>query len=216
MKTIRIALSENHPLMREGLKNILNAQDDMHVINTFENCIDLLGQIEEIHPHVVILDIQNAINGDLEIIRSLKHNYPEIIVIVLTEHDNEEYIARALSYGATSYLLRNINTDKLIMAIRDAVEGDIFIPSVIASKLVARINKLYEESRKREALINFGFSEREKEIAELLAFGFTNKQIASKLFISEGTTKNYISAIYNKVGINQRSKAAVFLKDYIA
>ncbi len=216
MDTIRILLSDEKSLMRDGLEIIINAEEDMCVIGAAASGIEAYNMIEHHCPHLIIMDIQKSETEELNAIKMIKKDYPDIFVIVLTDLDNEDCITRALSYGANSYLLKSITREKLVQTIRETMEGNLVMPSVIASKLAARLKKLYEDSKRYENMRALGFSEREREIADLLIKGFSNKQIASKLYITEGTAKNYVSTIYNKVGVNDRTRAVIFLKEYIA
>jgi DNA-binding NarL/FixJ family response regulator len=215
MDGIKILIADRPSLIRDGLKTVLDSEEDMSVVGAVDTCSEACNIIDHLCPDVLIIDIQASENS-LDIIKTIKKDYPQLIVIILTNLDNDEYITRALSYGANGYLLKNIVREKLIQTIRETVDGSLVIPSVIAVKLSARLKKLYEDSIRRENIKALGFSQREREIADLLVMGLSNKQIASKLYISEGTTKNYVSTIYNKVGVNDRTKAVIFLKEYVA
>lgn len=216
MDTIRILLADEKSLMRDGLETIIDTEEDMAVVGTVDTGMEAYNMIEYHCPHVIIMDIQESETEGLHAIKMIKNDYPDIFVIVLTDLDNDDCITRALSYGANSYLLKNISKEKLVATIRETVEGNLVMPSAIAAKLAARLKKLYEDSKRYENMRALGFSEREREIADLLIKGFSNKQIASKLYITEGTAKNYVSTIYNKVGVNDRTRAVIFLKEYIA
>ncbi|MDP4183358.1 MAG: response regulator transcription factor [Bacillota bacterium] len=216
MDKIRILLSDKQPLFRDGIRTILDSEKDMIVIDAVEDSASVLLKLETLTPDVIVMDIESPDKNGLEVIKDIKTTYPEVVVIILTDFDSDEYIARALSYGAGGYLLKSINRNKLIQTVREALHGDLVMPSVIAAKLAARLTKLYEDSRKQESFHKFGFSQRESEIVNLLVKGLSNRQIASKLYLSEGTTKNYVSAIYSKVGLRDRTQAVIFLKELIA
>ncbi len=215
MDEIKILIADRPSLIRDGLLTVLDSDENMCVVGAVDKSSDAYDMIEDLCPNVVIMDIQISENS-LDVISAIKTDFPGIIVIVFTDLDNDEYITRALSYGANGYLLKDIVKEKLIRTIREAVDGNMVMPLAIAAKLATKLKKLYEDSIRRENIKALGFSQREKEIADLLVRGFSNKQIASELYISEGTTKNYVSTIYNKVGVNDRTKAVIFLKEHIA
>lgn len=215
MNGIKILIADRPSLLRDGLRTVLDSEENMNVAGVVDTSPDAYEMIECLCIDVVIMDIQISENS-LDVIKAIKRDFPKVIVIVLTDLDNDEYITRALSYGANGYLLKSIVTEKLVKTIREAVDGSMVMPSAIAVKLAERLKKLYEDSIRHERIKTLGFSQREREIADLLVRGLSNKQIASSLYISEGTTKNYVSTIYNKVGVNDRTKAVIFLKEYVA
>lgn len=209
---IRILIADDQTLMRDGLKTILELEDDMEVAGVCENGSRAFELCGELHPDVVLMDIRMPIMNGVESVKLIKKDYPEIAVIMLTTFDDEEYIVDALSNGACGYLLKDMSGDRLIDAIRDAVKGNLLIPSVIAAKLAARLARNTSQPQSNQLKTDLDLSERELEIASLLAKGYSNRQISSELYITEGTVKNYISSIYSKIDISDRTKAVLFLK----
>lgn len=213
MDKIRILLADDQTLMRDGLKTILEIQDDIEVVALAENG----GQAYELalkhRPDVVLMDIRMPGMDGVAGARLIKNSLPGTRVIMLTTFDDDEYIVQALSSGASGYLLKDMTGDKLVSAIRDAMTGNLLMPAVVAAKLASKLNGL-PASQKKAAGLEEILSEREIEIARLLADGFTNRQIAAYLNISEGTAKNYISSIYGKIDINDRTKAVIYLSGY--
>ncbi len=216
MDKIRILLADSQELMRDGLEAIFDSEENMIVVGAADTGMEAYRIMENLYPDVLIIDIQISEKEGFEAVKKIKKDYPDVVVIVLTNLDNDEYIARALSYGASSYLLKNVSGEKLIQTVRETLDGNLIMPRVTAAKLAARLKKLYEDTAMYENMQALGFSQREREIAKLLVLGLSNKQIAARLYISEGTAKNYVSTIYNKVGINDRTRAVIFLKEYIA
>lgn len=207
---IKVLIADDQTLMRDGLKTILDLEDDIEVIATAENGEIAFKKASELNPDVILMDIRMPIMNGVDSVKRIKSILPKVSVIMLTTFDDDEYIIEALSNGASGYLLKDMPAEKLIEAIRDSLKGQLFIPTNIAAKLISR---LYEkETSKKTFKKDLDLSERELQVSSLLIEGYNNKQISSKLFISEGTVKNYISNIYSKIGISDRTKAALFLK----
>ncbi|MBU3204522.1 response regulator transcription factor [Clostridium algidicarnis] len=207
---IKVLIADDQTLMRDGLKTILDLEEDIEVIATAENGEIAFQKSIELTPDVILMDIRMPIMNGVDSVKKIKSILPKVAVIMLTTFDDDEYIIEALSNGASGYLLKDMPAEKLIEAIRDSLKGQLFIPTNIAAKLISR---LYEKEASKNTLkIDLSLSERELQVSSLLIEGYNNKQISSKLFISEGTVKNYISNIYSKIGISDRTKAALFLK----
>jgi DNA-binding NarL/FixJ family response regulator len=212
---IRILIADDQTLMRDGLKTILDLEDDMEVVDTAENGRQAY-EMAQIHlPDVILMDIRMPEMDGVESTRIIKKDYPKIKVIMLTTFNDEEYIIQALSFGASGYLLKDIQGDKLIEAIRNCASGNMVMPAQVAEKLSQGLSNRAVENKRQEEMLIKSFSDREKEIALMIVAGLTNRQIASKLCITEGTAKNYICNIYSKIDISDRTKAAIYLKEHI-
>lgn len=208
MDEIKILIADDQTLMRDGLKTILELEDNFRVVGTAKDGEEVLGFCKKDSPNLVLMDIRMPKMDGVKCTKILKSLYPEIVVLILTTFNDVDYIVEALNYGAAGYILKDIEGDELVKAINDACKGSLMLPSSVAKKLV---EKLSENSiiKPKEKNILLDFSEREIEIAKMLSMGFNNRQIASSLFISEGTVKNYISNIYSKLGTSDRTAAAV-------
>lgn len=213
MGKIKIVIVDDQTLMRDGLKTILELENDMEVLGTAENGLKAIEMVKELRPDVVLMDIRMPVMNGVESTRAIKQSFPDTCVIMLTTFDDEEYIIDALSFGASGYLLKDMPGDKLIDAVRDGIKGNLLIPGTIAAKLAARLSRPHLEVKNSINGPLSELSERELEISRLLIKGYSNRQIASKLFISEGTVKNYVSNIYSKIGISDRAKALLYLKE---
>ena len=211
---IKVAIADDQRLMRDGLKTILELQDNIEVIGTASNGNEAINICQKCTPDVILMDIRMPLMNGVEATKTIKECYPEVKIIVLTTFDDEDYIINALNYGATGYMLKDIDGDALIKGIEDAYENKYILPSVIASKLVNKLINNNIDNKKKDRL-STPFTDREFEIAKMLSQGFTNKQIASSLFISEGTVKNNVSNIYSKIQIFDRTSAALYLKDIL-
>lgn len=208
MDEIKILIADDQTLMRDGLKTILELEDNFRVVGTAKDGEEVLDFCKKDSPNLVLMDIRMPKMDGVKCTKILKSLYPEIVVLILTTFNDVDYIVEALNYGAAGYILKDIEGDELVKAINDAYKGSLMLPSSVAKKLV---EKLSENSiiKPKEKNILLDFSEREVEIAKMLSMGFNNRQIASSLFISEGTVKNYISNIYSKLGTSDRTAAAV-------
>lgn len=215
MNNIKVLIADDQTLMRDGLKTILELEEGIEVVGMAENGIQAYELAEKLSPDVVLMDIRMPLLDGVESTRIIKKNNPAIVVIMLTTFDDDEYIIQALQYGASGYFLKDIQGNKLIQAIRESVTGNMLMPSNIAVKLATRLSQISNNEPITSKCNDLEFSVREQEIATLMVKGYSNKQIASALCISEGTTKNYISIIYSKIGTNDRTKAVIFLRECV-
>jgi len=215
MNKIRVMLVDDQMLLREGLKTIINLQDDMEVVFEAENGKLAFEYMEEKKIDVILMDIRMPVLNGVEASRIIKNEYSDVSIIILTTFDDDDYVIEALSNGADGYLLKDIDSIHLTQSIRDAYNGQIMLNGKVASKLANFISgkKSLNKSSENINLDNGDhFSNREKEIALLMAEVHSNRQIAKALFLSEGTVKNYISEIYCKLGTNNRTKAIILIK----
>ncbi len=214
MDEIKILIADDQTLMRDGLKTILELEDNFRVVGTAKDGEEVLDFCKKDSPNLVLMDIRMPKMDGVKCTKILKSLYPEIVVLILTTFNDVDYIVEALNYGAAGYILKDIEGDELVKAINDACKGSLMLPSSVAKKLV---EKLSENAiiKPKEKNILLDFSEREIEIAKMLSMGFNNRQIASSLFISEGTVKNYISNIYSKLGTSDRTAAAIEIRKII-
>jgi DNA-binding NarL/FixJ family response regulator len=223
MDKIRVLIADDQTLMRDGLKTILELEENIEVVALAKDGVEALAFCAKIDPQVVLMDIRMPNMDGVECTKLIKETYPNIVVLILTTFDDEDFIVKALSYGATGYILKDIQGDALIKAICDAHKAAFILPSKIAIKLAGKISKdldhKFEAPKKtREAtgLNSLDLSDREIEIAKMISEGFTNKQIASALYISGGTVKNYVSNLYSKIGISDRTAAAIYIKNLLS
>lgn len=206
---IRIMIADDQRLMREGLKTILELENDIQVIGLAENGRDLLDIIEIDIPDVILLDIRMPVMDGVECTKQIKQKCLDIKVLILTTFDDDDYIIEALSNGADGYLLKDLSAEKLISSIRDLYHGNAILQPEIAAKLVSHITRPQKKGS-QELDSRDELTDREKEVLTLVARGMGNREIANALFISEGTVKNYISSIYNKLQISDRAKAVLY------
>lgn len=213
MSKLRIVIADDQTLFREGLQTILSLEQDMEIVGTADNGEKTLALVKQYRPDLVLMDVEMPIMNGIECTRLIKEQFPSTHIIILSTFAEDDYIVQGLVHGACGYLLKDLNADLLIQGIRDAATGQMILPAPIAAKLAAKLHQVLgndrspvTEQRQRNQQLE-EFTSREKEIAALMINGYNNKEIATRLFISEGTVRNYISVMYSKIGTNDRAKA---------
>jgi DNA-binding NarL/FixJ family response regulator len=207
MSNIRVLLADDQTIIRDGLRALLQMHSDIKVIGEAGNGRDAYDKTKELQPDVVLMDIRMPEMDGVEATQLIKRDFPKTVIIVLTTFDDDEYIIKAMTYGASGYLLKDIGSEKLIEAIRDGLSGNIILPGRIAAKITSKLT----QSPPSDISID-DFTEREAEIIRLLMQGKSNKDIAQELYLSTGTVKNYISQIYLKINVSDRANAVLFFK----
>lgn len=209
---IKVMIVDDQAILSEGIRSVLASSDELDVIATAENGQEALARMEKEVPDVVLLDIRMPVMNGVVTTGEIKKRYPNVKVLILTTFDDSDYILSALNNGACGYLLKDIGADALIEAIENAYAGDTILPAKIARKITdaAKMVTNDREIRLRRA---FSLSDREVEIALMLFEGFNNRQIASALNLSDGTARNYISAIYLKLGCDGRAEAIAKMRE---
>lgn len=202
---IKIMIADDHSMIREGLKSLLELEGDIQVVAEVEDGVDCLEKLKICTPDVLLLDINMPRKNGLEVLQTLKSSKSKIKVLVLTVHNEVEYLMKAVDIGVDGYILKDSESAELKKAIFSIVEGENYIqPSLIPSLNSKMIEKNRDEG-KIESL-----TKRELEVLKLLAVGMYNKEVAEKLNISERTVKNHVSNIFKKIEVTDRTQAAVF------
>ena len=211
---LRVMIVDDQKLMCEGLKTILQSSDQYQVTATAGSGEQALAELALQPADLVLLDIRMPDLDGVQTVGIIKQRFPQVKVVMLTTFNDEDYIMNAIANGADGYLLKDMETDELFRAIGNAMQGNLVMPPQVAGKL--RSGLLTARSRRDlgKKLTELGFSARELEIARLLAEGFTNSQIAAALFLTPGTTRNYISVIYEKLGVRDRANALIILSSF--
>jgi DNA-binding NarL/FixJ family response regulator len=213
MTPIRILLVDDQALFRESLHAFLSLQPEFQVVGEAVNGEQALRQVGTLKPDVILMDVRMPVMDGVEATLHLHKSHPTCRVIMLTTFDDDEYVFEALRNGAVGYLLKDISADKLFEAIRAAARGESFLQPSIAAKVVeefARMSRYTPESTK---YLLEKLSPRELEILRLIAQGSSNREIATRLFISEGTVKNHVTEILGKLGVTDRTQAALKARD---
>lgn len=202
---ITVMIADDHSMIREGLKNLLELDGDIQVIAEAENGIDCLNKLENCSPDVLLLDINMPEMNGLEVLENLKSQKKKNKVLVLTVHNEVEYLMKAVDIGVNGYLLKDSESSELKKAIVSVYNGETYIqPSLIPSLN----SKMIERSIDDDKIGNL--TNRELEVLKLLSVGMFNKEIAEDLSISERTVKNHVSNIFKKLDVTDRTQAAVF------
>lgn len=207
---IKIVIADDQRLMREGLKTILDLEEDMEVLATAANGSEALELSRRLKPDVVLMDIRMPEMDGVEATKLISAENVAASVIVVTTFDDDELIIKALKAGAKTYLLKDLPSEKLLAVIRATYRGDIVLQPEIAAKLVEKASgsgAVLEEQR--NGFVAETLTRREKEILTLMVEGLSNSDIAARLFLSEGTVKNQVSVIYGKLGTNDRTQAVL-------
>lgn len=209
MEPIRILIVDDQRILREGLRTLLELEDDLAVVAEAEDGQAALDQYAAHQPDIVLMDIRMPRLDGVEATRRLCQRWPGARVIILTTFDDDAYVFDGLRAGALGYLLKDVSGRELAEAIRKVAAGGALIEPSVARKVLAEFARLAEPARPAVEQLPEPLSERELEILRLLAAGASNRQIAGQLFLAEGTVKNYISAILDKLGVTDRTQAAL-------
>ncbi len=213
MNRIKILLVDDQPLFREGLRTLLSVHLDFEVVGEAGNGEEAIKLARSLLPLVVLMDLQMPVLDGVAATRRLHEEQPDCRVIVLTTFDDDEMVFDGLRAGAVGYLLKDAPSEKLAEAIRVAARGETFLQPSVAAKVVAEFARL---SRKTVATANpviEPLSEREIEVLRLIARGASNREIASSLFLAEGTVKNHVTNILGKLEARDRTQAALKARD---
>ena len=207
MEAIRIFIVEDQTLMRQGLKTILELEPDMRVIGEAEDGETAIQRVLETRPDVTLMDIQLPRLNGLEATEAICAAWPEAKVIILTTFGHDDYVFQGIRAGAMGFLLKDTPADKLLETIQRVHAGEVFIQQEIASRALREL--LGPQARTIEAL-----TDREGEVLGLLARGYSNREIAEQLVLTEGTVKNHVSNILGKLQAENRTQAADIARRY--
>jgi len=209
MKSIRILLVDDQPLFREGLHTLLSIQPDFEVVGEAGDGAEALRLALSLRPSVVLMDLQMPVLDGVAATRRLREEQPECRVIVLTTFDDDELVFDGLRAGAIGYLLKDAPSEKLSDAIRCAARGESFLQPSVAAKVVAEFARLTRKPGAHTPSLIEPLSEREREVLRLIVSGASNREIADKLCLAEGTVKNRITNILAKLAVRDRTQAAL-------
>ncbi|MEW2045009.1 response regulator transcription factor [Streptomyces sp. NPDC005476] len=208
--TIRVLIADDQQMVRQGFTVLLNAHPGIEVIGQAVHGLDAVAKVAELDPDVVLMDIRMPELGGIDATHRITLTHPHIKVLVLTTFDLDEYVYNALRAGASGFLLKDASADQLAEAVRVVAAGDALLAPVITRKLIAEFSRL--DGRPRAPLKERvgDLTERETEVLTLIAQGLSNAEIADHLFVAEQTVKTHVGRILVKLGLRDRTQAAVF------
>lgn len=202
---IRVMIADDHSMIREGLKQLLELEEEFQVVEEACDGVDCLDKLEKTIPDILLLDINMPHMNGLEVLQMIKERRMKVKVLVLTFHNEVEYLLKAVDIGINGYLLKDSESAELKKAILSVVNGEDYIQPSLIPLLNAKMIDRNKDNIKIESL-----TRREMDVLKLLAVGMYNKEVAEKLNISERTVKNHVSNIFKKIGVTDRTQAAVF------
>lgn len=217
---IRIMIADDHQLFREGIKRIINLENDMEVISECSDGETVISKYDGVLPDVILMDINMPHMNGVEATKKVKKIYPEAKIIILSIHDDEGYVLETLRSGASGYLLKDMEAEALTEAIRVVASGQAYIHPQVTGKVIEeyrRLSVMEQTSEYSEQPIFFDqavdwrsiLTRREIEVLQMLAEGNSNRTIGEKLFISEKTVKNHVSSILQKMNVQDRTQAVI-------
>lgn len=213
MNPIRILIVDDQSLFRESLHAYLSMQKEYEVVGEAVNGEEALRLTGVHKPDVILMDVRMPMLDGVEATRLLHDAHPECKIIMLTTFDDDEYVFEALRNGAVGYLLKDTSAEKLLEAVRAVAHGESFIQPSIQGKVVAEFARMARQVPAKSEVLAEPLSPRELEILRMVAVGASNREIAARLFITEGTVKNHVTNILVKMGVGDRTQAAIKAKD---
>lgn len=203
--TIRVFLLDDHEIVRRGLRDLLEAQDDFTIVGEASTAEEALARIAPTQPDVAIVDMRLPDGNGVEVCRDVRSHEPGIQCLILTSFDDDEALFDAIMAGAAGYLLKQIKGTDLVDAIRRVAAGQSLLDPEVTTRVLDRLRRGPEEDERLARL-----TEQERRILDLISEGLTNRQIAERIFLAEKTVKNYVSNLLAKLGMERRTEAAVF------
>lgn len=209
---IRVLICDDQAIVCDGLEAILSTDAEIDVVGLAYNGAQAVELAHTTKPDLVLMDLKMPGMNGIQATQMIRDQLPNIRVLILTTYDDDEWVFDAIRSGAAGYMLKDTPRDKLIPAIKDTVAGKTHVDPVVAGKLFRHI--AHENVSQPESTLAAELSEREREVLQLIANGFSNAEIAQKLHLSDGTVRNYVSALFVKLGVSDRTQAAVLALRY--
>jgi DNA-binding NarL/FixJ family response regulator len=210
---INVIVADDQELVREGIKMILSLYEEINILGEAENGKQLIMLLEKLQPDVILMDVRMPIMDGVEATKIIKEKYKNVKVIILTTFNEDEYIFKAIKNGAEGYLLKDAGSEYIIKAIKSVYNGAMLLDPEVTVKVVKAFNSITNE---KQSFDNLKYkldilTPREIDVAKLVAQGKSNKDICKILFLTEGTVKNYVTRILEKLELNSRTELAVFV-----
>lgn len=208
---IKIIICDDQEVVCQGLKAILSTSENLNVVGIANNGVEALELIEANPIDMILMDLKMPIMNGIHATKAIKEKFPNVKVLVLTTYDADAWLFDAIRNGADGYLLKDTSREALVQAIEDIVGGNTPVDSKVAGKLFHQLSK---QALPGDSTLGQNLSDREKEILKLITHGMANAEIAKTLFLSEGTVRNYVSSILEKLEVDDRTQAAVLALRY--
>jgi two-component system response regulator DevR len=202
---IRVFLLDDHEVVRRGVRELLEQEEDLQVVGEASTAEEAIGRIPPTRPDVAVLDVRLPDGSGVEVCREIRSRHPEVACLMLTSYADDEALFQAIMAGAAGYVLKQVRGADLVDGIRRVAAGQSLLDPVVTARVLDRLRQGPEEDERLRSL-----SEQEHRILELLADGLTNRQIAERMFLAEKTVKNYMSNVLAKLGMHRRTEAAVY------
>lgn len=212
-KKIRLLIVDDQELFREGLLTLLSIQKDFEIVSQASSGEEAILATTKTNPDVILMDLRMSGIGGVEATKRIVQQHPGIKIIVLTTFDEDDLVFNALHAGAIGYLLKDVSPDKLFEAIRTAYRGEYYLLPSITAKVMAEFTRTPRAPKIEADSIFENLSRRELEILRMVSTGMSNKEIALSLVIAEGTVKNHLTSIFNKLNARDRMHAVLIAKD---
>lgn len=209
---IKVLIADDQELIRESLKIVLSSYKDIEVVDAVDDGFAVLESMKKVQPDLVLMDIRMPKMDGVLCTKAVKENYPNVKVIILTTFDDDDFIFKALQYGASGYILKGISMGDLYQAIVTVNKGNAMINPDVATKVVKLFSQMAQSNSAIQVQGNSveNISKAEWKIIQQIGFGLSNKEIAAKLFLSEGTIRNYLSTILSKLNLRDRTQLAIW------
>jgi two-component system response regulator NreC len=198
---IRVLIADDHRILREGLKGLLETDPEIQVVGEASNGEQAIDMVKEMNPEVVLMDIGMPGMNGLEATKNIKQFFPEIKVLILTQHDSQEYFFKVLEDGASGYILKDTASTELLLAIKTVYQGKSYLSPAMTQTLIQEYFQVESRSRDKNLLTS-----REQEIFDLLKEGASTREISKKLFISVKTVQTHLAHVMEKLGLDNRSE----------
>ncbi|MDQ3757271.1 MAG: response regulator transcription factor [Actinomycetota bacterium] len=199
---IRIFLLDDHEVVRRGVRELLDAEEDMHVVGEAATGEEALARIPAAKPDVALLDLRLPDGDGLAVCREIRSRRPEVQCLMLTSFDDDEALFSAIMAGASGYILKQVKGPDLVTGVRRAARGESLLDPSVTRRVLERLRAPEDELA--------GLTDQERRILDLIAEGRTNRQIAERMYLAEKTVKNYVSNLLAKLGMSRRTEAAVY------
>ncbi len=204
---IRIVLVDDQIMVREGLAAIIGTDPEIEVVGQADNGEEALTQVQALEPDMVVMDLQMPVMNGVQATEALKESQPSLPVLVLTTYAADEWVFDAIRAGAAGYLLKDSRREELVAAIKGTMVGESFLDPAIAGKLMKHFSQKKSASQPETALADL--TDRERDVLRLIGQGLNNSAIAERLHLAPGTVRNYVSTIIEKLGVGDRTQAAI-------